>query len=112
MIWEMGAMGECEGVRKTFGAGVGWAGLRRRRVSDLPPISEEDEEEEEEEEEKEEEGETNGGSRDFEVDSTGSSVHEERAMELLLTEEKECLKFRHRTNKGDLTHTHTHTHTH
>lgn len=65
--------------------------LRQRIVGKLPPITEEEEEEEEEEE---------GEGVDFEVDSTGSSVHEERALELLATEEKECLTFRHRANRG------------
>ena len=66
--------------------------LRQRIVGKLPPITEEEEEEEEEEGE--------GEGVDFEVDSTGSSVHEERALELLATEEKECLTFRHRANRG------------
>ena len=65
-------------------------GLRQRAVGKLLPITEEQEEEEEEEEEE----------MDFEVDSTGSSVHEERALELLAAEEKECLRFRHRANRG------------
>ena len=72
-------------------------GLRRRHMSRLPPISEEEEEEEEEEVDDDEK---DGELRDLEVDSTGSSVHEERALELLVAEEKECIKFRHRANKG------------
>ena len=79
--------GERERERVTGGEREG---LRQRAVGKLPPITEEQEEEEEEEEEE----------MDFEVDSTGSSVHEERALELLAAEEKECLRFRHRANRG------------
>ncbi|CAI8002702.1 PGAP2-interacting protein [Geodia barretti] len=91
---EMGEEGRREekgGVReggegeKVGGGGKEREGLRQRVVGKLPPISEEEEEEEE--------------GMDFEVDSTGSSVHEERALELLATEEKECLRFRHRANR-------------
>ena len=75
-----------EGEKVGGGGGKEREGLRRRVIGKLPPISEEKEEEEE--------------GMDFEVDSTGSSVHEERALELLATEEKECLRFRHRANRG------------
>ena len=96
---EVSAMGE-EGGGGRVSTGRQWRiGVRQRRVVELPPISEEEEDEEEEEVEG-----RDGETRDFEVDSTGSSVHEERAMELLATEEKECVRFTHRANKG--THTH------
>ena len=98
-----GVKGEVrEGGGEVVRVGGEREGLRKRVVNKLPPISEE-EEEEGEGEGGEGEGEGEGG--DFEVDSTGSSVHEERAMELLATEEKESLRFRHRANRG--THTHT-----
>ena len=98
-----GDVGEGGGVKSvvTGGEREGME-LRRRVMSRLPPITEEKEDEEEEAEKEE---------RDFEVDSTGSSVHEERALELLATEEKECVRFRRRANRGRYIHTHTHTHT-
>ena len=89
-------MGEGGGVREGEGEKIvrESVGLRKRVVGKLPPITEEEEEEEEE-------GEGEGEGVDFEVDSTGSSVHEERALELLATEEKECHRFRHRANRGN-----------
>ena len=73
---------------------VTFQGLRKRHMSSLPPICEEEEEEMEEEE-------MEGDLPEFEVDST-ESVHEERAVEVLAAEEKENHKFVHRANKGNL----------
>ena len=103
---EMGAKGEVGQNGRTLGEGREREGLRQRHVHQLPSISEEDEIDEGESEDERD------GQLDFEVDSTGSSVHEERAMELLVAEEKECLKFRHRANHSMYNTSSTHTHTH
>ena len=95
------AKGEVSGNGSMLGEGREGEGLRRRHGNQFSLINEEEEESDEE-----------GDVADFEVDSTGSSVHEERALELLVAEEKECHKFRRRANQRVYMHTHTHTHTH